>query len=108
MLVITLLVLVLISLWFGLYQVVKQQGRILLRLEALEHPAAQPPAQPAAPLGLDVGTEFPAFTLPDLHGNTISLADFRGKSLLLVHWNPGCGFCDMIAPDLARFQSDFE
>ena len=35
----------------------------------------------------------------------IALEDFQGKPLLVVHWNPGCGHCDLIAPDLARVQS---
>jgi peroxiredoxin len=105
-----LLILLLISVWYGLYQLVKQQGRILLRLDAIDQRlnAVQAPAQPAAPQGLEVGAEFPAFELPDLDENMVSLAGFRGKSVLLVHWNPGCGFCDLIAPDLARLQPDFE
>ncbi len=106
MMIEALLLLILISLWVGLYQVVKQQGRIILRLDALEQRAnAAPPAEPA---GLPVGAEFPVFSLPDLDGNTIRLEDYRGKRALLVYWSPQCGFCDLIAPDLARLQPDFE
>jgi peroxiredoxin len=101
-----LLVLILVSLWFGLYQIVKQQGRIILRLDALEQQRAAA-AQPAEPQGLEVGTEFPAFTLPDLAGAQVALESFRGKWVLLVHWSPQCGHCDLIAPDLARLQPDF-
>jgi hypothetical protein len=31
--------------------------------------------------------------LPDLTGQTIDLARFRGTKMLLRFWNPGCGFC---------------
>ena len=33
---------------------------------------------------LDVGTIAPAFTLPDQHGEPVSLEDFRGR--WLVFW----------------------
>lgn len=104
MVVEVILVLILASLWFGLYAILKQQGRILLRLDAIEKAAPEPPQ----PQGLDVGTEFPTFSLPDLEGNPVSLAAFRGRRLLLVHWSAQCGFCDLIAPDLVRLQPDFQ
>jgi peroxiredoxin len=101
-----ILVLILLSVWFGFYQLLKQQGRILLRLDALEKASAAPP--PEEPEGLETGTVFPPFTLPDLLGNPVPLQQFRGKRVLLVHWNPECAFCDLIAPDLARVQPQLE
>ena len=112
------LILVLVSqvaLWAVLYQVVKQQGRFLLRLEQLterpvwaghgplpgELPVVPAPPQPA---GLPVGAAVAPFQLPDLTGRRVGLDDFRGQALLLVHWSPQCGFCDLIAPDLAQLQ----
>src|SRR5262249_34814662 len=103
-----LLVLILVSVWVGLYQVVKQQGRIILRLDELEKRGNAASAESVRAVGLPVGTPFPAFKLPDLDGKEIALEDLRGHRVLLVHWNPGCGFCDLIAPDLARLQSDFQ
>jgi peroxiredoxin len=45
--------------------------------------------EPLAP-----GTKAPDFTLPDATGAPVSLADFRGKPLVLVFypldWSPGC------------------
>ena len=101
-----LLVLILLSIWVGFYQILKQQGRILLRIDALEQPHTD--AAPAEPQGLDIGSEFPTFTLPGLSGNEISLSEFRGKRVLLLHWSPKCGFCDLIAPDLARVQEQLD
>src|SRR5205823_3579999 len=52
------------------------------------------------------GSPAPAFELPDLHGGRKKLADFRGKKLLLIFFNPGCGFCTRMAPDLAALPVD--
>jgi peroxiredoxin len=107
--VIVLLVFILISsigLWFVLYQVVKQQGRILLRLDEIGH-HTNGDAVPE-PQGLTVGTQFDSFALPDLTGQIVTLEQFRGKRVLLVNWSPQCGFCDLIAPDLAQLQTDFQ
>jgi peroxiredoxin len=108
--VVVLLFLILISLWLVLYHLVKQQGRMLLRLDGLE---GQLPASAQAsryvqiePPGLGIGKPFDSFHLPDLTGRTVSLEDFRGKRVLVVNWSPQCGFCDLIAPALVKLQSD--
>lgn len=104
-----LLVLILISLWIGFYELVKQQGRILLRLDQLEKGTGPANAsEETEPDGLPVGTEFPAFELPDLNERPVALHDFRGKRVLLVHWNFDCGFCESIAPDLAALEASLE
>src|SRR5687767_14863095 len=84
-----------------LYQVLRQQGRILLSMEllerrvsAIEHPV------PAQPQGIPVGELFPSFRFPDVTGRMIGLEDYRGRRAVLVHWSPSCGFCDLIASDL--------
>jgi len=68
------------------------------------HP--QEPAAPAMPQGLPVGTEAPALKLPDLTGKEIDLADFRGRETLLLFWNPGCGFCQKMLPDLKAWEEN--
>jgi peroxiredoxin len=98
--------LTLISLWIMLYQLMKQQGRILLRLDELTERTGET-GDTCASAGLAVGTQFPSFTFPDLAGQTIALEDFLGKRVLLVNWSPQCGFCDRIAPDLSKLQPDF-
>jgi peroxiredoxin/predicted Fe-S protein YdhL (DUF1289 family) len=104
-----LLGLILVSTWgvlFLLYQIIKQQGRLLLRLDGIEqHLGILAPAMPA---GLAVGKPFPAFKLPDLDGKEVALEAFRGKKVLLVNWSPQCGFCVRIAPTLAQLQPAFQ
>jgi len=39
-----------------------------------------------------VGQSAPGFTLPDADGKQVSLADFRGKTVVLEWHNPGCPF----------------
>jgi peroxiredoxin len=92
--------LVIIALLFMVLQLLKQQGRILLRLDSLE-------LQAAGVSGLSevaVGTFVDDFQLPDLVDKKVSISDFRGRRVLLVYWSPECGFCDMLAADLAKLQ----
>ena len=101
------LLLAMVSLAWLLLQVLRQQGRLLLRVEALErHPGAlETPAGDPARGGLPPATTFPPFRLPDLEGEEVGLEDFETR-VLLVHWSPECGFCREIAPDLGRLQTD--
>lgn len=56
--------------------------------------------------GLKPGTPAPLFTLPDLHGGTRSLDQFRGRKTLLVFSDPHCGPCEQLAPELRRLHED--
>jgi peroxiredoxin len=119
---------VLLGTWLG-FQLVHQNGRLLSHLEAIEqrlaalaarpHPAPSPTQAPVPtppiqnpksaiqnPQGLPLGSPAPEFALPDLSGKRHSLADFRGKKLLLLFFNPGCGFCTRMASDLAALPID--
>jgi peroxiredoxin len=87
--------------WLG-YQLVRQNGRILLRLEAME--LRLPPhsgRQRREAGGLPVGMPAPDFELPELSGKRRKLSEFRGRDLVLIFFNPGCGFCTKMAADLA-------
>jgi peroxiredoxin len=93
--------LIAVGTWLG-YQLVLQNGRILLRLEAIERQlGARAPAQRPEPAGLPVGTVAPDFELPDLLGTRHKLSEYRGKDVLLIFFNPKCGFCTKMAGDLA-------
>ncbi|MGH8093286.1 MAG: thioredoxin family protein [Chthoniobacterales bacterium] len=39
-----------------------------------------------------VGAPAPGFSIPDSHGKTLSLGNFKGKYVVLEWFNPGCPF----------------
>ena len=89
------------GIWLG-YQLVRQNGRILLRLEAIEKRIAAPPSKERRETGgLSIGSVAPDFELPDLAGVRRKLSEFRGKDVLLIFFGPKCGFCTKMAADLA-------
>src|SRR5205085_7755198 len=73
---------------------------------ALPQPGANGQAAPQGPQGLPLGSPAPAFELADLEGGRRALAEFRGRRLLLIFFNPGCGYCTRMAPDLAALPTD--
>src|SRR5579884_3996156 len=94
--------------WSLLLNLMRQNGRLLVRIEALE--AGTPPAvapEPTAPaIGLPVGTPAPSFTLPGLHGETMTLPALlaQGNPALLLFTSPKCGPCAALLPDVAGWQ----
>jgi len=100
-----LVLMVLIGEGWLLLQMMTQQGRLLLRIEALENRLG---AAPARQPGLAVGTPAPAFNLPGLHGETMTLEALRarGKPLLLFFTDPGCGPCTALLPEIGQWQRD--
>jgi peroxiredoxin len=50
---------------------------------------------------LPVGAPAPDFQLASLAGGLKKLADWRGRRVLLIFFNPRCGFCSRMAPELA-------
>jgi peroxiredoxin len=56
--------------------------------------------------GPTIGSEAPDFTLPDLTGQTVALADLAGSDTLVVFWNPGCGFCQRMVPQIKAWETD--
>ena len=83
----------------------RQNGRLLGRLEALEKHFG---IDPTAPAGLPVGTPAPAFEVGDIHGETQALDRLRasGKPLLLVFIDPDCGPCKVLLPQLPRWEHE--
>ena len=100
------------ALWL-LWHVLRQQGRLLLRLEEMETRLASAGLAPQAsstPLaGLEVGTPAPAFSLADVRGETRTLQDLleRSKPVLLLFADPGCGPCAALLPEVGRWQRDY-
>jgi peroxiredoxin len=62
-------------------------------------------AAPTVPAAQKVGEDAPEVKLPDLEGNTVELEDFRGEDTLVLFWNPGCGFCQQMLPDLKEWEA---
>jgi thiol-disulfide isomerase/thioredoxin len=56
--------------------------------------------------GLPLGTAAPDFELPSLGGARVTLAGLleRGRAVVLVFTDPGCGPCVALAPQVARWQ----
>jgi peroxiredoxin len=97
-----------------LFQMMSQQGRVLLRLEALEARLAEaglapsPAAAAGATAGLAVGSPAPSFVLPTLSGETTRLEALRalGKPVVLLFSDPGCGPCNALLPEIGGFQRE--
>jgi methylamine dehydrogenase accessory protein MauD len=88
-----------------LLALLRQNGRILKRLDALEGDAPLP-AWDDAGAGLPVGAPAPAFELPGLDGVPVSLDQLRapGRPVLLLFTDPSCGPCNALLPEIAGWQ----
>jgi thiol-disulfide isomerase/thioredoxin len=53
-----------------------------------------------------LGVPAPALKLLDLTGQLIDLAAYPGDLTLLLFWNPGCGFCQQMLPDLKAWEAN--
>ena len=91
-----------ISLAFS-WQLMRQNGRLLKRLDALESDGRRDRDVLAG-----LGDSMPGFELPDLSGRPISLTELlaEGRGLLLVFTDPDCHACDPLLPEIGRRQRD--
>ena len=84
------------------WQMLRQNGRMLLRLDELEGRLdGLEVGEDAEPAALLLDAAAPEFELPDLAGKSHTLAQFRGHRVLLIFFNLGCGYCHDLAPKLA-------
>lgn len=94
-----------------------QNGRVLLRLDAIESmiaeggllSAEQPePAPTQGSGGLPLGSPAPSFRLEGLHGETMTLDALRapGKPVMLLFSDPGCGPCNALLPEVGKWQKE--
>lgn len=51
-----------------------------------------------------VGQAAPAIRRPDLDGNVVDLAAYRGSPTLLLFWSPGCSHCQEVLPEIKAFE----
>ena len=91
-----------------LYHTLRQQGRMLLRLEALESQQGRPEEPITARSERSVGEAAPTFRLVDLGGNPVSLESLlaKGEGLVLVFLEGGCRSCEALLPDIRVCQHD--
>jgi peroxiredoxin len=93
--------------WFC-WQLLQQNGRLLLRLDT-EGPGGVPAKTGAkSPPPLEPGAAAPAFTGIDLHGEPVSLVSLLapGLPVALFFTDPGCGACELALEDVARAQRE--
>lgn len=64
------------------------------------------PHRPAA--GLSIGTEAPDLEWRDLDGGLVSLRQLRGRPVTMIFWDPQCGFCRRLAPELRAWRRSHE
>jgi hypothetical protein len=75
------------------------QGRLVLRMEALEARLKQLEDVPV------IGREAaPALRLPDLTGAFFELSDFRGSETVLLFWDPASEPCRQILEELQEWE----
>jgi thiol-disulfide isomerase/thioredoxin len=101
--------------WLALH-LLRQHGRLLLRLERLERVLDEAGlaldgegGEEALPdLGLPLGIPAPALSLDSVAGTRVSLPDLLagGRSALLVFTSPTCGPCSALLPELAAWQRE--
>jgi peroxiredoxin len=93
-----------------LLQVLKQQGRILVRLDAMDASDGGGIAvtQPQPVLGLAVGSVAPEFRLDGLEGESQTLSSLLSeqKPVLLLFTNPRCGPCEALLVEVGRWQRE--
>jgi peroxiredoxin len=90
-----------------LWQLFRQNGRLLLRIESLERQLREqgiPIADGAHPLpaGMPPGTVLNDFSLPSSAGPTMRLSQWQGERLLLIFFHPDCSFCQGFLESLAE------
>ncbi len=97
--------------WFMLH-LLRQHGRILLRLDTLEDELAARgiiahPSRTGSTDGLAPGVPAPAFVLGNLNGGSTTLDDLLAANLplMLVFSHPGCTPCVAMLPEIAGWQS---
>jgi peroxiredoxin len=101
--------LVVAALAFGLaWEVMRQNGRLLDRLDALEGGSGAAPSAARPPQAQHAGKPAPFFTLPDLDGRRVALAGLlaEDRELLLFFSDPGCHACNPVLPEVGRRQRE--
>lgn len=105
------------------FQLLRENGRLLKRVEAIEQQLAGATTRRAGlaegaslgngsgqrdRAGPSVGSRAPAVALPGLDGRTRSLEELRsGLPALIVFSDPACGPCGALLPEIALWQREY-
>jgi len=99
-----------------LLNLLRQNGRLLMRVDTLEWRLGAGGVAPSPngvevqpPLGLPLGDTAPEFELPGLHRETLTLESLRtaGKPVILLFTEPNCGPCTAMLPEIRRWQKEY-
>ncbi len=96
-----------------LIEMLKQIGKLTLRLEAVEAGstiASENDGETQSDwIGLPKDEDAPAFELPDLNGELVSLASLVAlhKRLMLIFSSPTCGPCQEMASEIGQWIRDY-
>jgi peroxiredoxin len=83
-------------------RLLEQHGRAHHERHELASLVQELTTEPADPPMLPVGSEVPDVVLTDLEGTERRLPEYRGEAIALVFFNPGCGYCQQLAPHLGE------
>ena len=95
---------------FLMWQILRQQGRMLQRIDDLETIAASPDGGDTLRSGSypELGQPAPRFELKDLDGAVVTLDALcsAGRSVALFFVHPTCGPCRALVPDIVRWSRE--
>jgi peroxiredoxin len=94
------------------WQIVRQQGRMLIRLDRLERtPGGEgwTERMPELRIGVPMGASAPNFALSNVEGAQVRLKELLGRgALVLVFSSPHCGPCQQLQPQLKIWTERFQ
>jgi cytochrome c biogenesis protein CcmG/thiol:disulfide interchange protein DsbE len=86
----------------------KQQAQKMLATAAQGELAAGETADAMYTSSPLLGKPAPNFSLEDLSGKKVSLADYKGKALLINFWATWCGPCKLETPWLVELRNQYQ
>jgi thiol-disulfide isomerase/thioredoxin len=104
---VALAVMATLTIW-ALFALLRQNGRLLLRIEELEAQLdpSRPPSSATAHHGLPLGAPAPDFSLGGLYGESVTLESLISSDtpVLLLFTDPACGPCNALLPQISVWQ----